>query len=156
MPPHVNVAVRTVGEQKLARVGNAIRAAGDKDLDRALRRAMQRSAKPLKAAARYGALRRLPVRGGLAERVADSKFSARVTTSGKRAGVRIVGRSGYDLQGMDDGLVRHPVFGNRRRWVNEPIKPGWFSDAEEGKAPGVRNNIDRELDALAVKLQAAG
>jgi hypothetical protein len=157
MPPRVNVTVRTSGEQKLARVGNAIKASGDKDLDRALRRSMQRSVKPLKAAARYGARRTLPVRGGLAERVAAAKFGARVTTSGSRVGVRITGASADNLRRMDEeGIVRHPVFGNRRNWVNEPIKPGWFSDAEEGKAPEVRDNIDRELDALAARLQAAG
>jgi len=117
---------------------------------------MRRSAKPLKAAARYGARRRLPTRGGLAERVAESKFGVRVTSSGKRTGVRVVGRSGYDLQGLDEGLVRHPVFGNRKRWVSETVRPGWFSDAEEGKAPEVRDNIDHALDELGRELEARG
>jgi len=157
MPPRVNVTVRTSGELKLARVGNAIKATGDKGLQRALRQAMQRSVKPLKAAARYGALRTLPVRGGLAERVAAAKFSARVTTAGSRVGVRITGASADNLRRMDEeGLVRHPVFGNRHNWVDEKVRPGWFIDAEEGKAPEVRDNIDKELDALAGKLQAAG
>ncbi len=156
MPPRVNVTVRTSGELKLARVGAAIKASGDKDLERALDRGMRRSAKPLKAAARYGARRRLPTRGGLAERVAESKFGVRVTSSGKRTGVRVVGRSGYDLQGLDEGLVRHPVFGNRKRWVSETVRPGWFSDAEEGKAPEVRDNIDHALDELGRELEARG
>src|SRR6266705_3751519 len=106
MPPRVNVTVRTSGELKLARVGAAIKASGDKDLERALDRGMRRSAKPLKAAARYGARRRLPTRGGLAERVAESKFGVRVTSFGKRTGVRVVGRRGYDLQGLEEGLFR--------------------------------------------------
>jgi hypothetical protein len=154
VPPRVTVTVRTSGEQKLARVGNAIKASGDKDLQRALRRGMQRSVKPLKAAAPYGALSRLPHRGGLAERVAASKFGARVTTSGSRVGVRITGAGSYNLRRMDDGVIRHRVFGSDT-WVSQPVKPGWFSDYEERKAPEVRDNIDRELDVLAARLEQA-
>jgi hypothetical protein len=154
MPPRVNVTVRTVGEQKLARVGNAIKASGDKDLDRALRRAGQRCGKPMKTAAREGALKRLPKRGGLAERVANSKFGVRMTSSGKRVGVRIIGRSGYDLQGMDDGEIRKPVFGNRKNWVSQEIAPGWFSESEEAAAPKFRDEFDQALDELGRQLEA--
>jgi len=151
----VKVTVTSHGAEKLFRLGAALKAAGNKDLERELRRAMQRSGKPLVAAARWGARRRLPVRGGLAARVAASKFGVRTRTVGKRgSAVRIVGTSGYDLQGMDDGLVRHPVFGNRKKWVNEPVRPGWFSDALEGKAPEVRSEIEKAINIVAAKLEA--
>jgi hypothetical protein len=156
MPPRVSVTVRTSGEQKLARVGNAIKASGDKGLDRALRRAGQRCGKPMKTAAREGALKRLPKRGGLAERVATSKFSVRMTSSGKRVGVRIIGRSGYDLQGMDDGKIRKPVYGNRKNWVSQEIASGWFSESEEAAAPKFRAEFDRALDELGRELEARG
>lgn len=153
--PSFDVTVTTTGAGKLLRLSAAIKAAGDKDLERALRRAMQRGGKPLKAAARQGALERLPKRGGLAERVAGSKFGVRTSSAGKRAGVRVIGRSGYDLQGMDEGLIRHPVRGNRKRWVSQEIAPGWFSDAEEAKAPAVRDELVQAIDELAAKLEAS-
>jgi hypothetical protein len=166
MPPRVDVTVRTVGEQKLARLGRALKDAGDKDLQRELRRAMQRGGKPLKDAARKGALERLPKRGGLAERVATSKFGVRTSTTGRGASVRVIGRSGYDLQGMDEGEIRHPVFGDphvrvlagRRewKWVSQPVKPGWFSDAEEAAAPKVRDELVKAIDIVAAKLEASG
>jgi len=40
--------------------------------------------------------------------------------------------------------------------VSETVRPGWFSDAEEGKAPEVRDNIDRALDELGRELEARG
>lgn len=154
--PTLDITVTTRGADKLQRVSAAIRAAGDKDLDRELKRAMQRGGKPMKAAARWGARKTLPLRGGLSERVAESKFSVRTTGAGKRVGVRIVGASGYDLAGMDDGLIRHPVYGNRgKKWVAQRIRPGWFSDAEEAKAPEVRKEIEQAVDDIARKLEAA-
>jgi hypothetical protein len=155
MPPRVNITVTTHGAEKLTRLGAAIKAAGDKDLQRELRRAMQRGGKPLKDAARKGALERLPKRGGLAERVATSKFGVRTTTSGKGAAVRVIGQSGYDLQGMDDGEIRHPVRGNRKVWVSQAVKPGWFSDAEEAAAPKVRDELVKAIDVVAAKLEAS-
>jgi hypothetical protein len=155
MAATVKVTVVTHGAEKLDRLGRAIKDAGDKDMRRELPRAAQRCGKPMKAAAREGALKRLPKRGGLAERVATSKLSVRTRTVGKGAGVRIVGQSGYDLQGMDDGQVRHPVFGNRKRWVSETVKPGWFSDAEEAAAPQFRDEFERAMDAVAAKLEAS-
>src|SRR6266496_4260607 len=141
MPPRVNVTVTTRGADKLTRLGRALKDACDKDLQRELRRAMQRGGKPLKDAARKGALERLPKRGGLAERVANSKFGVRTSTAGKGASVRIIGPSGYDLQGMDEGLIGHRVYGHRGRWVSETVKPGWFSDAEAAAAPKVRDEL---------------
>jgi len=152
----VDVTVTTRGADKLRRVAVAIKASGDKELRRELLRGMQRGGRPLKDAARRGALERLPRRGGLAERVASSKFGVRTSTTGKGASVRVVGRSGYDLQGMDDGLIRHPVRGNRKVWVSQPVKPGWFSDAEEAAAPAVRDELVKSIDVVARKLEAAG
>jgi hypothetical protein len=158
MPPRVNVTVTTHGAEKLTRLGAAIKAAGDKDLQRELRRAMQRGGKPLKEAARRGALERLPKRGGLAERVSTSKFGVRTTTSGKGAAVRVIGQSGYDLQDMDEkGEIRHPVYGRRKgKWATTSVKPGWFSDAEEAAAPKVRDELVQAIDIVAAKLEASG
>lgn len=156
MAPRVTVTVVTHGAEKLGRLGRAIKDAGDKDMRRELLRAAQRCGKPMKTAAREGALKRLPKRGGLAERVATSKFGVRTRTVGKGAGVRIVGQSGYDLQGIDEGEIRHPVYGTWRKGVKgQPVKPGWFSDAEEAAAPKFRDEFERAMDAVAAKLEAS-
>jgi hypothetical protein len=156
MPPRVNITVRTVGEQKLARLAAAIKASGDKGLQRELRRSMSRSTAPYRRAAKAGALQVLPHRGGLAEHVAaTARITTRVTTSGPNIGVRVTGASRDNLRRMDEeGLVRHPVFGNRRNWALERVHPGWFTDPLILTANAVGSKaVEKAIDELAIKLQ---
>ena len=129
MPPRVNVTVRTVGQEKLASVAAVLVASGDKDLQRELRRAMSRMTKPMRRAGRQGALQILPHRGGLDEHVASTaRITTRVTLKSNGVGVRILGDSRDNLHRMDEqGIVRHPLFGNRKKWIDERIRPGWFT-----------------------------
>ncbi len=157
MPPRVNVTVTTRGADKLARLGAAIKA-GDKGLRREVNREMGRTTAPYRRAARAGALQVLPHRGGLAEHVAaTARITTRVTTSGPGVGVRITGASRDNLRRMDEeGLVRHPVWGDRKNWVLERVHRGWFTDPLilTANAIGPRA-IDRALDQLSVKMQRA-
>lgn len=67
----------------------------------------------------------LPKRGGLAARAART---TRTTVSGGRGVLRVRTRNTYESSSMmDRGTVRHPVFGNRKVWVNQRITPGWWS-----------------------------
>ncbi len=157
MAPSVKVSVQTRGADKLARVSAALRAAGDKDLQRELRRAMSRTTKPLRKAAKDGALQILPHRGGLDEHVAaTARIATRVTANSSGARLRITGTSRDNLRRMDeDGLVAHPVFGNRKKWVIERVRPGWFTNPLTLAAQGaVPKEIDAALDDVARKLQA--
>jgi len=155
MPPRVNVTVQTRGVEKLARLGAAIKA-GDKSLRRELNREMGRTTAPYRRAARAGALQVLPHRGGLAEHVAaTARIATRVTTTGPGVGVRVTGASRDNLRRMDEeGLVRHPVFGNRKKWVVERVHRGWFTDPLILTANAIGPKaIDRALDQVSVKMQ---
>jgi len=150
----VEVTVTTRGAAELKRVAAAIKASGDENLSKELNKALSRAAKPLKKSARQGALQILPYRGGLAERVAGSRFTSRVTKRGKGAGLTIVGTGQDNLTRMDAGTVRHPVFGNRNRWVTERINPGWFTKPLTLDAPKVAVELDAAIDTVAAKLEA--
>jgi len=157
MAPSVKVSVQTRGADKLARVSAALRAAGDKDLQRELRRAMSRTTKPRRKAAKDGAVQILPHRGGLDEHgAATARIATRVTANSSGARLRITGTSRDNLRRMDeDGLVAHPVFGNRKKWVIERVRPGWFTNPLTLAAQGaVPKEIDAALDDVARKLQA--
>jgi hypothetical protein len=149
----ITVDVTSHGTEKLVRLAAAIHDAGDKDLRRELFRAMQRSAKPLKRAARDGALQLLPHRGGLDERVAASKFSTLVRARGKGAGVRVKGASDMDIGAMNRGRLRHPTFGHRP-WKTQTIRPGWFDDSLTIEADKARREIEDALDRIAAELEA--
>lgn len=148
-----SVDIKVTGADRLARLGVAIKDAGDKDLRRELMRGMQRAAKPLKTAARTAALQHLPRHGGLNVRVAQSKFSARTSVAGRNPGLRIVGAGDLDLPALDRGRLRHPVFGNRRTWVNQQIPAGWFTNAMNAHAPAVRAELIKAIETVATKLE---
>lgn len=152
----VSVVVASSGTEKLVRLAAAIKAAGDKDLQKELDQAMRRLATPLKQSARRGAIQILPYRGGLAERVAGMRFTARVRKVGSGAGVTIRAAGQYDLSRLDDGRDRHPVYGHRNVWVTQAIRPGWFTNPLLLDAPKQRDEIVHAIDVIAKKLEAAG
>ena len=90
----------------------------------------------------------MPRRGGLSARVAASTVSLR-TAGGLGAGARIEvalrTREGYDLGGMDRGLIRHPVF-DTGAWVAQAVPAKAFSNAFDRGAPKVRRALEREID----------
>ncbi|MEV5538476.1 hypothetical protein AB0L13_16595 [Saccharopolyspora shandongensis] len=54
---------------------------------------------------------------------------------------------------MDDGRWRHPVFGNRDRWVTQTARPlGWFDRAMRRHGPKVRDGARKAIDDIISKL----
>ncbi|MFF9215630.1 hypothetical protein [Streptomyces viridosporus] len=47
---------------------------------------------------------------------------------------------------IEAGRVRHPVYGNRRRWVTQWARPtGWWSSTVQAGTPRMRAEIERVL-----------
>lgn len=141
------------GAEKFEKVAKALKTAGDKELRKELYSAINRATKPLRANAKKSAERNLPKAGGLNKRVARARMSARRST-GRNPGVKIVAKGMEQLALMDQGMVRHPVYGNRKRWVNQPIPDaeGWFSKPMEDGKPEAQREIVHALDDVAKKL----
>ena len=55
------------------------------------------------------------------------------------------GRS-VDLKALDDGVVRHPVHGNRERWSTQSVARGWFSKP-------VRKGLRKVRDELVTAVE---
>ena len=141
------------GAEKFEKVAKALKQAGDKELRKELYSAINRATKPMRAEAKKSAERNLPKTGGLNKRVAQARFSTR-RRAGRNPGVQIVAKGMGQLALMDRGRVRHPVYGNRKRWVNQPIPDaeGWFTQPmEEGKLVA-QKEIVRTLDDVAKKI----
>lgn len=154
------IDVKVNGAEELARLARDLKAAGDKDLRKELFRSIQRSAGPAKEAARRSASENLPNENGLADEVAASRFSVR-TRTGRDPSVRITGTGRanekgkeHDLNALDRGRIRHPLYGNRGHWYTQQVKPGWFSGAMEGQAPAVREELLKAIDEIKAKLGA--
>lgn len=136
------------GGEQLERLAHALKMAGSLDLQRELSKAISAEMKPLQEQVKTHARAILPRRGGLNRRVAASQFK----TVKLRGGVRLQARSSYSLQLLDRGTVRHPVFGNRSRWVTERVRPGWWSDPVKTAAPDAQRKIQAAMDRVAAKL----
>lgn len=148
----VDIRVEGVGE--LEKLGRQLREVGDKELRRELYKGVNRATKQLKADVKQEAAVSLPRRGGLAKLIASSRLSTSTRTTGRDPGVRITGRlSGHDLQAIDRGRLRHPVFGNRSRWVTQQIRPGFFTrPLQDGSGP-VRDELLNVFDDIARRLR---
>lgn len=131
-----------------------LKAAGRKDLRKELFAGLNRSTKPLRAAAKANALATLPSSGGLAARVAAANMSVR----GGGARVTIVARpskrgGSFNPIEIDGGIVRHPIYGHGPA-VAQHVKPGWFTDPMQEGADDVRDELLAGIDAVARKLAA--
>lgn len=98
----------------------------------------------------------LPNRGGLASLVM-AKVSLTTTASyGRNAGVRIRARhKTSDLKRLNAGRLRHPVFGNRRVWVEQTagVNPGFLDEAFDKNKPEVTRGIQQVMAEIARKVE---
>lgn len=95
---------------------------------------------------------------GLREMVAKTP-QAKVTTGARTAAMRMktnLNRMPPDQRSLPGHLNRgrwkHPVFANRRNWVEQTAPPAWFDDAAEAKGPEVRDAAVRAVERYIEKL----
>lgn len=137
------------GADDFLRLSKALKHAGRGELRKELARGMRTAAKPLIKDTRAQALRDLPQSGGLAKQVAKEPQRIQVRTGAKTAGVRlVVGRRRGGARAANTGIIRHPVFGNRERWVNQPVPSGWFDDPAKARVPSIRRALERSMETV--------
>lgn len=145
----------------LAKVANALKAAGRGDLRRQLLARIRVAGKPAVKAAQERALATMPKSGGLADLVA-SNLAVRSNLSGASASVRIrrKGKTPTDrtMVGMDEaGTWRHPVYGDRTKWVEQsaPASINWFTGTIDQHAPVFRDAVLAAMEDIAAKIRKA-
>lgn len=139
------------GAEQLGDVARELRRVADKDLRKQMNRGLRQAAKPLIADTRKYAREHLPKHGGLNERVARSKFRTKIRT-GANPSIRITA-TGLDARLNSQGRVRHPVYGNRRTWVQQRVAPFWFDTPMRRGAPHVRRALTAVLDDVTKQLE---
>jgi len=141
------------GSEKLAALSRALKGAGN-DLRRELDRGLDRAVKPLTGKVRESAPRFLPNRYA-AELLPTLKFGVthrpdRVTLSAKAATRRGKPRS---LAALNRGRLRHPLYGDRSHWLNQPVKPGFWDTPLLAGRDEVRDELLKVMDAVAKGLE---
>ena len=137
------------GAQDLARLSKKLKDAGRNDLRKELLKGVRESGASAVLAIRDSALENLPRRGGLAAKVAAEKASVRATYGAKGAHVQLRRKRG---RGLNQGRLRHPVYGNRDVWVQQPVNQNWFDDPIRDAAPEIRRKIEAVVKRVNYKL----
>lgn len=166
--------VRILNTGQLLDLQRRLRAAGNENLRRSMQRRVRRAAEPLRDDLQQ-AMRTLPiagqgrtVRGGpspttrplRATIAAAIRISVRTTGGGAGAKVWIdrsalppdLRNSGVPQQ-LDTGRLRHPVFGNKSRWVNQHAPAGWWSATVRKHQPRMRAQVERVLNDVKSRLE---
>ena len=141
---------------ELARFADALRRAGETGLRRQLTAGMKRAAEPIPKAIRDGLRPHLPDR--YADVLdADLRIEVIVRTGQADPAVSVIASpivKQRKLSRLNAGILWHPVFGDRKEWRLQEVKPGWFTDPPEAAASQVREEISAALDRMQADIWA--
>ncbi|MHB9862190.1 hypothetical protein [Streptomyces sp. YIM S03343] len=155
--------VRIIGTGQLLELQRRLRRAGHENIRSSMQRRIRRAAEPLRDDLQ-DSIRSLNIRsqgGGSGRRggispttrplratIADAiRISVRTTGDpGARVWVD-KGRLPPDLRRMPDvinqGRIRHPVYGNRRRWATQWADPGWWDKPIRTHTDRIQREVER-------------
>lgn len=149
--------------RELKRTARQLRALNDKELTKRFRKELRAAAKPLVPAVRQGA-RQIPSKRGYSAEGLRGRLSRavklEVKTTGRQVGVRVRvdGRKMPDKQGSLPAYIegnkprwRHPVYGNREVWVQQPARPFFYKSLRMA-GPLARGAVNRVLDGIEREL----
>lgn len=97
----------------------------------------------------------LPRRGGLAAQVAGSTRTRISAKSGKWAGISMrFASSKHDIRTLVGKRLRHPVYGNRERWVTQTagVNPSVFPAAFQKQKPQILHAVTETANEVARKV----
>ncbi|MGW8703238.1 hypothetical protein ACWGOK_41105 [Streptomyces eurythermus] len=163
--------VRLLNTGSLLELSRRLRAAGGENIRQSMHRRIRRAAEPLRDDLQ-SAIRQTRItsdgrrsRGGpspttrpLRATIADAVRISVRTGSSPGATVWVdKGRLPADLKKMpdtiNDGRIRHPVFGNPRRWATQWASPPWWDTTVRQHRPRMEREVARVLDDVRRRLE---
>lgn len=163
--------IRILNTGALLELSRRLNAAAGPPVRAAMTRRIRRAAEPLRNDLQR-TVRGLPIRSqGAASRGGPSP-TTRPLRATIAAAIRISVRTGAspgarvwidrsalppDLRGMprvmNTGRIRHPVFGNRRRWATQTTTPLWWESTIRQHRPRMEREIERILRDVRQRLE---
>ena len=152
--------IKVTGADEFADLSRALKAAGDKGMQRELAKAMNRVTKPLTLGVKASVADYVP--SAYAAVLAPSlRVTTRRSASARGAGVRLTAKASTgrgkprELSRLDAGVLRHPGWGNRRFWYSQPVRPGFYTRELEQGAPRVRRELVEAIRTVAAQIDRA-
>ena len=153
----IDVEIGGDGVKRLEHLSARLKAAGRKDLEAELRKALRAAAEPVKDAIPEGALQSLPRRGGLAAAVASQLgISVSVRGGGRNPNVTVRAKHNYNIRDLNrTGRLRHPTFGHKP-WAMQQVDPGFLDRYVAQSAPDARDRVEAALRSFAARMEKEG
>lgn len=148
--------LRIAGQAELRRIAAHIRATGDKGLGREFAKALEKAIEPVKQAIVEEAAETMP--SGYVETLTRSLKHRRTTRSAAREATVRLATHGEgkverrDLPSLNKGVLRHPLFGRRRKWYVTKIRPGFHDRAIERAGPAAEKAVLAVIDDFTDRL----
>lgn len=143
------MSIEIRGAEQLAKLSRDLRAAGERELSRELTQGIRKGVEPGKINIKQHLGTDLPQRGGLARSMRGMRFNIRISG---RNGVRLTASHRYQLKLIDQGMVRHPLFGDREHWYTTRFAPNVITDAWNETADQVRREVTDAAQRVANKI----
>ncbi|MFJ4974212.1 hypothetical protein ACIP6X_02475 [Streptomyces coeruleorubidus] len=166
-------SIRVIGTGQLLELSARLRRAGHENIRASLQRRIRRAAEPLRNDLQ-DTIRGLDIRSqgrGSGKRGGPSPTTRplRATIAEAiRISVRTGGNPGArvwvdrdrlprDLRNMPNvintGRIRHPVFGNRRRWAQQTATPLWWDKTVRAHQSRITREVERVVDDVRRRLE---
>lgn len=138
--------IRSAGGDALARLAKDLKGV-DKTLRKGLLANLRAAGKPVVTEMKRNLRTDMPQAGGLARDLARARIGVRTRTSGDKTGVRIEAQhSRHDLEAVEAGLIRHPVFGRSGPWVTQKVPAGRLSAPVDNARPVMQRAILKAME----------
>lgn len=116
----------------------------DKAVARNVRKRLRTIAKPLGQVVLEEGSEPMPSRGGLRERL-KSSGAVGVSITGSRAALALRAR-GVRIDALNQGRLRHPLFGLRGHWFEQSVPANTYTDAFERHKADVVKDLGEAVD----------
>ncbi|WP_030764735.1 hypothetical protein [Streptomyces sp. NRRL F-2664] len=162
--------IRILNTGALLELSRRLRSVNEETVRSSMHRRIRRAAEPLRADLQR-TVRNLPIQSqGARGRGGPSPTTRplRATIAAAiRLSVRTTGNPGArvwidraalppDLRNMptvmNSGRIRHPVYGNRRRWTTQTTTPLWWETTIRRHRPRMEREVERVLDDIRRRL----
>ncbi|MGW0372557.1 hypothetical protein ACWDZW_27445 [Streptomyces coeruleorubidus] len=166
--------IRVIGTGQLLELQAKLRRAGHENIRASMQRRIRRAAEPLRDDLQTG-IRGLDIssQGRGAGKRGGRSPTTRPLRASIAAAIRISVRTGGNpgakvwldrarlpddipiglVNRINEGRIRHPVFGNKRRWAQQNATPLWWDKTVRAHQPRITREVERVVDDVRRRLE---
>lgn len=166
--------IRVIGTGQLIELQLRLRRAGHENIRSSMQRRIRRAAEPLRDDLQSGIRSlRISSQGRKAGKRGGPSPTTRPLRASIARAIRISVRTGGNpgakvwldrsrlpddipmgvVNRLNEGRLRHPVFGNKRRWAQQNATPLWWDNTVRAHQPRITREVQRVVDDVRRRLE---